>query len=228
MAVMLKRYATITSLTLPLLLTALLSVSQASDDTPAFDTGKDHTVHSFPATGLSGITDQENQALSIDIQHFENIFKGLSPDKPALSGQAITFSYEGSAGILGFSAGYILTSQTDPREPETLLLNLDPADSWYLAVDLSRSYQLDDNFSLQLGHKTMVMKNPFDNEESHVFSMLFNIPLSYKNFLTIAPEFQWTRPASGLEAFARTPGAKLEEQGGQDVFYGGLSISFSY
>jgi hypothetical protein len=229
MAVMMKQFSTITRLTLLLLFIAPIAVAQARSDTVSIDTGWDYAVHSLLATGLYGFANQEDSGLTIDIQHFDNIFKGLSPDKSALNSQAITFSYEGSAGVLGFSAGYILTSQPDTQEQDTLLLGLDPANSWYLAVNLSRSYQLDDNFSLQLGHRSMVMKNPFDDQDGHVFSMLFNIPLSYKNFLTIAPEIQWTRSASGLEAVERAvPGAGLDKQEGQDVFYGGLSISFSY
>jgi hypothetical protein len=229
MAVMIKQFSTITRLTLLLLFIAPIAVAQARSDTVSIDTGWDYAVHSLLATGLYGFANQEDSGLTIDIQHLDNIFKGLSPDKSALNSQAITFSYEGSAGVLGFSAGYILTSQPDTQEQDTLLLGLDPANSWYLAVNLSRSYQLDDNFSLQLGHRSMVMKNPFDDQDGHLFSMLFNIPLSYKNFLTIAPEIQWTRSASGLEAVERAvPGAGLDKQEGQDVFYGGLSISFSY
>ncbi len=226
---MLKRFSTITRLTLLLLLIAPITVAQARRDTAPVNTGWDHAVHSLLKTGLYGFANQEDSALTLDIHRFENMFKGLSPDNSILNSQAITFSYEGSAGVLGFSAGYILTTQPDAQEPDTLLLGLDPANSWYLAVDLSHSYQLDDNFSLQLDHRSMVMKNPFDSEDGHMFSMLFSIPLSYKNFLTIAPEIQWTRPASGLEAVDHAvPGAGLEKQAEQDVFYGGLSISFSY
>ncbi|WP_205243218.1 hypothetical protein [Desulfobulbus alkaliphilus] len=226
---MLKHISTIPRLVLLLLLTGPIAVSQANDDPVGIETGWDKAVHSLLASGLFGFVDQEDPGLTIDIRRSENMLKGLSPDHPTLEGQAITFSYEGSSGVLGFSAGYILTSQPDAQQPDTLLLDLDPANSWYLALDLSRSYQLDDNFSLQLGHRTMVMKNPFDADDGHVFSMLFNIPLSYRNFLTIAPEIQWTRPAAGLEAAERTPpGAGLGKQAGEDVFYGGLSISFSY
>jgi hypothetical protein len=186
-------------------------------------------VHSLLATGLYGFEDQEEPALRVHIRHFENLFKGLSADKPALNGQAITFSYEGSSGLLGFSAGYILTSQADTLEPGTLLLGLDSSQSWYLAVDFTRSYQLDDNFSLNLGNRTMLMKNPFDSEDGHVISMLFNMPISYKNFLTISPEIQWMRPAARINADKGSPPhAAAGEQSLQDVFYGGLSVSFSY
>jgi hypothetical protein len=226
---MLKFISSLIRVAALLLLAAPLTVSQASEDTSRIGTAWDSAVHSLLANGLYGFDGQREPELKLHIQHFENMFKGQSFDKPALNGQAITFSYEGSSGLLGFSAGYILTGKPDTQEPGTLLLDLEPSHSWYLAVDLSRSYQLDENFSLNLGNRTMLMKNPFDTEEGHVVSMLFNMPISYKNFLTISPEIQWTRPVSRINAAEGSPShAVAGEPPLQDVFYGGLSVSFSY
>ena len=152
------------------------------------------------------------------------------------SGQAITFSYEGSAGLLGFSAGYILTTEPDERRPGTVFLGLDPqrsgsfdpARSWYMAFDLSRSYQVDEDLTLQLGNTTMLLKNPFDTEEGQLFSMLFNMPVSYRNYLTITPMLQWTRPVAGSPAGGGAPAAAEPVATTPNVFYGGISISFSY
>lgn len=161
----------------------------------------------------------------------------MAADKAQINGQAITFSYDGSSGLLEFSAGYILTTQHTLQEPGTIFLGLDsdsdptfnPGHSWYMAFDLSRSYQIDDTLSFTLGNKAMLIKNPFDTKEGQIFSLLFNMPISYKNYLTITPELQWLHPVSpgnyttpGVTSDA--PRNKLSE----DVFYGGISISFSY
>jgi hypothetical protein len=173
----------------------------------------------------------------VQLQHSENIYRGLDADKAQINGQAITFSYDGSSGLLEFSAGYILSSQRNAQEPGTIFLGLDdvseepfnPGRSWYLALDLSRSYQIDDTLSFTLGNKAMLIKNPFDTEEGHIFSVLFNMPISYKNYLTITPELQWSRPVSrsNYTNSGRTS-ADLQEKSSEDVFYGGVSVSFSY
>ena len=51
----------------------------------------------------------------------------------------------------------------------------------------------------------------------------------YKNFLTITPELQWSRPLMELNGgnnAALSGGG--DEKSSRDVFYGGVSVSFSY
>ncbi len=200
-------------------------------------TAWDSAVNSLLATGLYGFDSQGTPGLKVQLQHADAMFRGLTPDKKQINGQAITFSYEGSTGLLEFSAGYILTNQRNNQEPGTVFLGVDtepdqtfdPGRSWYLAFDLSRSYQVDDHLSFNLGSKTMLLKNPFDTNEGHLFSMLFNMPISYKNYLTITPELQWSRPVSRFDATknAATSG-DTGEKSPEGVFYGGVSVSFSY
>jgi len=200
-------------------------------------TAWDSAVNSLLSTGLYGFDSQSAPGLKVQLQHADALYRGLTPDKKQLNGQAITFSYEGSTGLLEFSAGYILTNQRNNREPGTVFLGVDaepdqafdPGRSWYLAFDLSRSYQIDDQLSFNLGSKTMLLRNPFDTNEGQIFSMLFNMPISYKNYLTITPELQWSRPVSRFDS-ANNPATSgaTGEKSSEDVFYGGISISFSY
>lgn len=222
---------------------ALLSVSAGNvcageKPSSAVGTAWDSAVNNLLATGMYGFNSQGTPGLKVQLQHSENVYKGLSPDKPQLKSQAITFSYEGSSGLLEFSAGYILTSQQNNQEPRTIFLGVDstpektfdPGRSWYMAFDLSsRSYQVDENISFNLDNKAMLIKNPFDTEEGHIFSMLFNMPISYKNYLTITPELQWSRPVphTNYSNSARASG-DIEEKSPENIFYGGVSISFSY
>ncbi len=74
----------------------------------------------------------------------------------------------------------------------------------------------------------MLLKNPFDTEEGQLFSLLFNMPISYRNYLTITPMLQWTRPVAGGGAGGGAPAAAGQGTTTPNVFYGGISISFSY
>ncbi len=197
----------------------------------------DSAVSNLLATGMYGFDAQGLPGLTVQFQHAREVGRPLAADQAQQSSQAITFSYEGSAGLLGFSAGYILTSQQGSQEPGTVFLGLDPTEgrtfdptrSWYMAIDLSRSYQVDEAINFQMGGRTVILHNPFDTETGRIFSMLFNMPISYKNYLTITPELQWSRPLPGGDtpAAAVTPGNTGGKRG-EDVFYGGISISFSY
>jgi hypothetical protein len=208
-------------------------------DTSSPDIGSawDNAVNSLLATGMYGFDRQNTPGLTVQLQHSQNMYKGLAAGKAPIDGQAITFSYDGSSGLLEFSAGFMLTSQRNNQEPGTIFLGVDdasdstfnPGRSWYMAFDLSRSYQIDDTLSFSLGSKTMLLKNPFDTEEGHIFSVLFNMPISYKNYLTITPELQWSRPVSRSSyTNSGSTSSGLQEKSSEGVFYGGVSVSFSY
>ncbi len=200
-------------------------------------TAWDNAVNNLLATGMYGFDGQGLPGLKVQLQHSENLYRALGADKARRDGQAITFSYDGSSGLLEFSAGYILSTQQTTQESGTIFLGLDsesdptfnPGHSWYMAFDLSQSYQIDDTLSFTLGNKAMLLQNPFNTEEGQIFSLLFNMPISYKNYLTITPELQWFHPVSQSNSINSdaTSGAPRKKSS-EDVFYGGISISFSY
>jgi hypothetical protein len=170
------------------------------------------------------------------MENSKNIYKGLAADKAPLHGQAITFSYEGSSGLLGFSAGYIFTSGADEGNLGAVYLGLDDplglnvydrSDSWYLALDISTSYQPHDDIVLGLSGKTMLMDDPYSLSNGQIFSLLLNMPVSYKKYITITPELQWSRtlPGQGSQLGASS---QLTDEASKDILYGGVSISFSY
>ncbi|MEA2116597.1 MAG: hypothetical protein U9P36_14615 [Thermodesulfobacteriota bacterium] len=228
------------------LLTILLTVSVGSTAVSAGDrqvadlsSQWDSAVSSLLlAAGMYGLDKETNQGTNLSLSQSENLFKGLPFEQGQLDSQNITLSYSGSAGRLGFSAGYIYTSLQDNQEPGTILLDLDAlnqnslqgSNPWYLALDMSKSFQVNENIAVGFGSKAMLMKAPFDDQDGRVISMLLDLPLSYKNYFTITPELQWSRSlpddessqAGGNNYSKRIP---AEEE---DVFYGGMSISFSY
>jgi hypothetical protein len=232
-----RRFFSLLPVVAILLLGAAATVASAGDPgSSAGGTVWDNAVNSLLATGMYGFDAEDLPGLSVQLQHSAHRHPNLDIAGTSPGGQAITFSYEGSAGLLGFSAGYILTTEPDERSPGTVFLGLDPqrsgsfdpARSWYMAFDLSRSYQVDEDLTLQLGNTAMLLKNPFDTEEGQLFSLLFNMPISYRNYLTITPMLQWTRPVAGGGAGGGAPAAAGQGTTTPNVFYGGISISFSY
>ncbi|WP_028585385.1 hypothetical protein [Desulfogranum mediterraneum] len=217
-----------------LLLLSTTPASWAGGNRSAMGGGWDNAVNSLLAAGMYGIDNLEGRGLAVQLQHSQNLYQGMAADKIAVNSQAITFSYEGSSGLLGFSAGYIYTSQPAADEVGAVFLGIDPirsesfnpTNSWYLAFGLSHAYAVDRNLSFSLGTTTLLTRNPFDTEEGKTFSMLFNMPISYKNYITITPELQWSRPLSS--DLSSLSGDLQDTERAQDRFYGGVSISFSY
>lgn len=193
----------------------------------------DSAVNSLLATSMYGIANPHNKGLSVRLQQSTDLYKGLAADNISINSQAITFSYEGSSGLLGFSAGYLYTGESSDNQPGKVFLGIDPTEnltfnparSWFMAFDLSQSYQYDDIISFSLGSKSMLNSNPLDTEEGKTFSMLFNMPISYRRYITITPEFQWLRTLKDQNA---PLGSFFEEGNIKDTFYGGVSVSFSY
>jgi hypothetical protein len=196
------------------------------------------------AAGMyGGLNDDSSPGVSLSLGQPKNMVKGLFTDQGQFDGQDITLSYEGSEGRLGFSAGYIYTTGEKDLNGSSVLLGLDNYSKntlnsmqerpWYVTVDLSRSFQVGDNFAVGVGSKAVLLSNNLDEENStnKAVSMTLNLPVSYKGFLTVTPEFQWSRAllTDGEQGSGGGDAQNLfDAENGQDAFYGGMSISFSY
>jgi hypothetical protein len=235
---MAKKYLTFLLIALPVLSVGSTVMAAGDRQIADLSSQRDSAVSSLLlAAGMYGLDAKTDQGANLSLSQSENMFKGLPFEQGQLDGQNITLSYSGSAGRLGFSAGYIYTSLQDNQEPGTILLDLDALNQnpfqstnpWYLALDMSKSFQVSDNIAVGFGSKTMLMKAPFDDQEGRVISMLLDLPLSYKNYFTITPELQWSRslPDENSQAGSNNYSKRIPAQE-EDVFYGGMSISFSY
>lgn len=206
----------------------------AASDLPLWD----NAVNRLLAAGLYGVDLKDTPDMAIRFEKTQDLYKGLAADKAGLNGRSITFSYEGSSGLLGFSAGYIFTSGEDEGNLGSVFLGLDdpmgfkaydPTKAWYIALNLSTSFQPHDDISLGLAGKTILMKNPYDSQQGRLFSFFLNMPVSYKQYITITPELQWSRPLPGQEnTLSERIGSRDLNDNQKDIFYGGVSISFSY
>jgi hypothetical protein len=190
------------------------------------------------AAGMYGGLDTappQNEGLYLSMNQSKDILKGFMSDQGQFDAQDITLSYHGSTGRLGFSAGYIYTApEKNYEESSSVVLgfnnpNFEIEKPWYLTVDYSHFFQVNEDFSLGLGTKTMLLAPQLSLTEQQLGSqavMSFNLPVSYKNFLTVTPEVQWSRSLTneGKEQQA----ALNSSDAAMDSFYGGMSISFSY
>jgi len=220
---------------LPVGATALAAEHVDSDN---FTVQWDSAVSSLLlAAGMYGLAPDNGQGVDFSVEQSKDLFKSMSFNQTTLDGQNITLSYTGSSGKLGFSAGYIYTSLQENLEPAALFLDLDSVrqnpyngnNPWFLALNMSTEVQVNDAFSVGFGSRAMLMKNPFDNHDGRVLSMLLNLPMSYKNYFTITPELQWSRVMPGNSSQSSTQNySGSDSAADKDVFYGGMSISFSY
>ncbi|MCI5164953.1 MAG: hypothetical protein D3903_02410 [Candidatus Electrothrix sp. GM3_4] len=189
-----------------------------------------------------GLNDESSPGVSLSLGQPKDILKGLFTEQGQFDGQDITLSYEGSAGRLGFSAGYIYTTGDKYENGGSVLLGLDNYSKntlnniqerpWYVTLDLSRSFQLSNDLAISVGSKAVLLTNNPDEEDSNnkAVSMSLNLPVSYKGFLTITPEFQWSRSllTDGEQGTRNDIETFFDPEDGQNSFYGGMSISFSY
>lgn len=237
-----KKY---TTLLLPFLLltvgsTTAFAVDQDQDAALCLSAAcqEDRAVSSLLlAAGMYGGLDTapQNEGLYLSMNQSKDILKGSMSDQGQFDAQDITLSYHGSTGRLGFSAGYIYTApEKNYEESSSVVLGLNNPHfeiekPWYLTVDYSHFFQVNEDFSLGLGTKTMLLAPQLSLTEQQLGSqavMSFNLPVSYKNFLTVTPEVQWSRSLTneGKEQHA----ALNSSDAAMDSFYGGMSISFSY
>ncbi len=187
------------------------------------------------AAGMYGYDGQNPLGINLSVSNATNQFMGLSAEPGQLDEQSITLSYSGSSGKLGFSAGYIYTGLNEEDTNGATLSNLESQDPfeqqnpWYVSLNLSKSFRVNDNIALGVGSRAMLMKSPFEDQDGRLVTMLLNLPLSYKEYFTITPELQWIRPlpTANTEGYGNnySNAVPTEEQ---DVIFGGMSISFSY
>jgi hypothetical protein len=237
---------------IPYLFVALSALFVGNEPALAGETEQNIAFRSYEDSAMSnlllaagmydGFDDKPVQGVNLSLSQSKDMLNGFFSDQGQFGGQDITLSYSGSSGRLGFSAGYIYTTLDENQGKESILLGLNDYSEnilnnikerpWYLTLNLSQSFQVSDNLAVGVGSKAILLTTNLDEEKKRdrAVSMSLNLPVSYKGFLTITPEVQWSRTL-------------LTEEGGQDTvnqldtydpdedpnaFYGGMSISFSY
>ncbi len=149
----------------------------------------------------------------------------------------LSFSYEGSGGLLGFSSGYIYSADNENSflvnntSERTFAERLSPdtATNLYMGLNLTRSIPLSRNVDLGLSAGVIYLEDIYNYQDDGTVSLLFVMPLEISNSLTIAPKMHWSRPLT--RGGAENDEAQLENDNtavDSGSFYGGVSISFAY
>lgn len=184
------------------------------------------------AAGMyGGLDGASGQGLDFSLTRSQNKFAGTWFGEGQTDAQDITLSYSGSSGRLGFSAGYLYTDPEENRGTGTVLFGWDSLSQgyvgntekpWYVTFNLARSFQFGDDIALGVGSRTMLLSPPLEDKEAEgrAVCMSLNLPVSYKGFLTVTPEVQWSRPLLGEQV--------SDVASADNAFYGGMSVSLSY
>jgi hypothetical protein len=186
------------------------------------------------AAGMyGGLDGASGQGVDFSMNRSQNKFAGTWFGERQTDAQDITLSYSGSSGRLGFSAGYLYTEGEKNRGRGTVLFGREffnqdylgnTEKPWYLTFNIGHSFQVGEDIAFGVGSRTMLLSPPLEdkNAEDRAVCMSLNLPVSYKGFLTVTPEVQWSRPLVG-EAGGNADAALAD-----NAFYGGMSVSLSY
>lgn len=171
----------------------------------------------------------------------------------------MTLSYDWAAGPMGFSAGYIFYALDGVEDSQEVYfsLGLDTllsptvtvyreiyhAPHWYITADISHSFALPADISLDLGAQVSYLvsddegaypevddhgnvKGEYDDFRNGVVSVALNVPAS--EYITVTPEIYWSFPLNGdSESLTRDAGLSVTDD--KDNFvYGGVSVSFAF
>jgi hypothetical protein len=171
----------------------------------------------------------------------------------------MTLSYDWAVGPMGFSAGYIFYALDAVEDSQEVYLSLgldvllNPtvtiyreiyhAPHWYITTDISHSFALPADMSLDLGAQVSylksddegaypevdddgVVKDEYDNFRNGVLSAALNIPVS--EYITVIPEINWSFPlCDDSESLTRDAGLSVTDDNDNFV-YGGVSVNFAF
>lgn len=164
-----------------------------------------------------------------------------------------TLSYDGSAGMVGYTLGYIYYALdgvgSDTQEfyagasLETLLVptltvyrDTDAAPGWYITLGVSHSFPVTKKYSLDLGLQVSYWDvddestyedhdgDSYSNFHDGILSAAMSFPMG--EYLTITPELNYVFPLSDdAEDFMEDNSVSGDDN---DFIYGGVSLSFAF
>jgi hypothetical protein len=171
----------------------------------------------------------------------------------------MTLSYDWAIGPMGFSAGYIFYALDGIEDSQEVYLSLGldvllsptvtvyreiyHAPHWYITTDISHSFALPREMSLDLGAQVSylisddegaypevdddgVVKDEYDNFHHGILSAALNIPVS--EYITVIPEINWSFPlCDDSESLTRDAGLSVTDDNDNFV-YGGVSVNFAF
>lgn len=207
-----------------------------------FSLGKDDFGHGvydrlFAGTDIEVIKNGLIADKTINVKLLHGDGDGSDQNSGRIGSNYISLAYENSSGPLKFSTGYIYTAAIDENLALDDLAELGYREykayghspDWYLAVDLSHSILLTNDIILGFGAQISYLVDAFKEQDDKRLSLLFDLPVTIKNSVTISPEFQYTRSlAKDSKDLLSAKSADSNDKTDAGNFYGGVSITFAY
>jgi len=153
----------------------------------------------------------------------------------------MTISYDGSAGKIGYGAGWIYYNVDGADDTQeiyasisgdvllaptlTLYTDIDSVPGWYATLGISHSVTVAEEMSLDLGAQIGYLDDDNTYNEFHdaLISASMTFPIS--DYVSVTPELYYS---FALTSDAETVIAAGSVDGEEDHFFGGLSASFAF
>lgn len=157
----------------------------------------------------------------------------------------MTISYDGSAGMVGYSLGYIyygLDGMDDSQEiyagisldvllspTLTLYKEITSLGGWYATLGISHSFALSDMLSLDLGATVGYYDDEAEYSELHNGLLSAALAVKVNDYVTVTPELAWSFALSSA-ASDRLEADNLAaiDKADDSFIYGGISVSFAF
>ena len=153
----------------------------------------------------------------------------------------MTISYDGSAGKIGYGAGWIYYNVDGADDTQeiyasisgdvllaptlTLYTDIDSVPGWYATLGISHSVNVAEGMNLDLGAQIGYLDDDDTYNEFHdaLISASMTFPIS--DYVSVTPELYYS---FALTSDAETVIAAGSVDGEEDHFFGGLSASFAF
>lgn len=157
----------------------------------------------------------------------------------------LTLSYDGSVGMFGYGAGYILYSVEGLKDSQefyakgsvntlltptlTVYKETTGLQGWYAKLGVSHALELTKDIKLALGASASYYDNENDYHALHdgVLSATLAVPVA--QYITVSPQLYYSFPLSSkAKDFLKDANSGAIDKAKADFVYGGVAVDFAF
>jgi hypothetical protein len=157
----------------------------------------------------------------------------------------LTLSYDGSAGIFGYGAGYILYSVEGLKDSQefyakasvntlltptlTVYKETTGLQGWYAKLGVGHTLELTKDVKLALGASAGYLDDENDYNALHdgVVSATLSVPVA--TYITVSPQLYYSFPLSSkAKDFLKNYNSGAIDKNKADFVYGGIAVDFAF
>jgi len=157
----------------------------------------------------------------------------------------LTLSYDGSAGIFGYGAGYILYSVDGYKDSQefyakgsvntlltptlTVYKETTELQGWYAKLGIAHTLELTKDVKLALGASAGYLDDEIDYNALHdgVLSATLSVPVA--TYVTVSPQLYYSFPLSSkAKDRLKTANSGAIDKNKADFIYGGVALDFAF